>query len=198
MIDLEILKKYGATRKVYAKNEMIFFQGEQAVYYFQVEKGDIKMNNYNSEGKEFIQGIFSEGRSFGEPPLFGNFPYPANATSINKSMIWRLSKEFFHTLLQENPEIHLEFTKTLADRLYYKALMASEISSQLPIHRILTLIDYLKNNIYKVKGDFTYEVKLTRQQIADLTGLRVETVIRTVKKMEKLNQLKIINRKIFR
>ena len=36
-----------------------------------------------------------------------------------------------------------------------------------------------------------YIVPLTRQQMANLTGLRVETVIRTIKLMEKNNLLKI-------
>lgn len=42
-----------------------------------------------------------------------------------------------------------------------------------------------------------YEVSLTRQQLADLTGLRVETVIRTIKNLATKKKLEIINRKIF-
>jgi CRP-like cAMP-binding protein len=39
-------------------------------------------------------------------------------------------------------------------------------------------------------------VELTRQEIADMTGLRVETVIRTMKAMEEKGMLKIENRKV--
>ena len=42
--------------------------------------------------------------------------------------------------------------------------------------------------MYQVAGKHQYQVELTRQQIAHLTGLRVETVIRTMKELEaKLN-----------
>ncbi len=198
MIAEEILIKYGAVLKPYTKNEMIFFKGDPALYYHQVKSGEIKMNNYNEEGKEFVQGIFSAGRSFGEPPLFGDFTYPANSVSMGQSEVWRLSKQYFYQLLKENPEIHLQFTEVMADRLYYKAIMVSEISSQSPDHRILVLIDYLKQHIHKIEGRFQFEVNLTRQQIADLTGLRVETVIRTIKKLEKKGDLKISNKKVFR
>jgi hypothetical protein len=34
--------------------------------------------------------------------------------------------------------------------------------------------------------------------MADLTGLRVETVIRAIKSLEKKKELKIIKRKVFR
>ncbi len=40
-------------------------------------------------------------------------------------------------------------------------------------------------------------VNHTRQEIANLTGLRVETVIRTLKKMETEKLVCIINRKLY-
>ena len=40
-------------------------------------------------------------------------------------------------------------------------------------------------------------IKLTRKEISHSTGLRIETVIRTIKKMEKEGKLEIINGKIF-
>lgn len=36
------------------------------------------MININPEGKEFVQGTFGAGQSFGEPPLFHTL-YPASA-----------------------------------------------------------------------------------------------------------------------
>ena len=41
------------------------------------------------------------------------------------------------------------------------------------------------------------QICLTRQEIADFTGLRVETVIRTLKRMEQENKIEIRNRKLY-
>jgi len=41
-------------------------------------------------------------------------------------------------------------------------------------------------------------VEITRQQIADLTGLRVETVIRSIKSLERKGELSIVKRKVYR
>jgi len=68
----------GAFLKKYKKGEVLFQEGTIARYYHQVHLGEIKMNNFNDEGKEYIQGIFTKDKSFGEPPLFANFKYPAN------------------------------------------------------------------------------------------------------------------------
>ncbi len=76
--------------------------------------------------------------------------------------------------------------------------MAAEISSQEPEHRLLKLIDYSITFFKIEKGKDGYKIDLTRQQMADLTGLRVETVIRAIKTLERKNEIKIINRKVFR
>jgi len=52
-----------------------------------------------------------------------------------------------------------------------------------------------KNQLGNDQEDF--EVPFTRQQIANMTGLRVETVIRAVKKMQHDKVLKIEGGKIF-
>lgn len=197
MIDENLLQNHGAKRVAFSKGDQLFREGESAINFYQIASGEIKMNNYNEEGKEFIQGIFSIGQSFGEPPLLANVKYPANAEAISDAEVFQLTKEQFLELLSSNPKVHLKITETLAKRLYYKAIMVSEISSQEPEHRILRIIDYLKQ-VDKVEGDFKYKLNLTRQQLADLTGLRVETVIRATKSLEKKGELQIKKRKVYR
>lgn len=198
MIDEELLRQFGCRLASFEKGEVLFNQGDMPRYYFQILSGTVKMNNFNDEGKEFVQGLFSEGDSFGEPPLFLKDSYPANAVAIVPSSVFLLPKNKFLDLLMSNPQIHLKITTNLAKRLYYKSIMASEISSQEPEHRVLKLIDYFKTRIDKVPTDQSYKVEITRQQIAELTGLRVETVIRSIKSLEKKGQLVISNRKVFR
>jgi len=74
-------------------------------------------------------------------------------------------------------------------------MIANELSGHAPEHRILTLLDFLKKES-GVKGK--HKVKLTRQKIADLTGLRVETVIRTINVLVAQKKLMKTERKIYR
>lgn len=197
MIKEDILLKFGACKMTYKKGQFIFCEGDLPKFFYQILTGSVKMNNFNDEGKEFIQGIFSTGNTFGEPPLFINKPYPSNAVAISYTTVYIIHKEAFFRLLLANPEINLAVSSVLSQRLYYKSIMASELSSQDAEHRIIKLIDYFKEEI-GVPSDVKYKVSLTRQQIADLTGLRVETVIRAIKTLEKKGELKIKDRKIFR
>ena len=198
MIKEEMMLRYGAEKIHLKKGEVLFEKNDVPRFFYQVKEGDIKINDVNEDGREFIQEIISGGRSFGDFAIIGDFKYLGNAVAIVDTDLYRLGKSAFFKMLEENPKVHLNFSKNLAKRLHYKVLMSAEIATYNAEHKILTFLDYLKHTIYDINEDFGFEVNLTRQQIADLTGLRVETVIRNLKKLEEANEVKIINRKIFR
>lgn len=198
MIAIDLLEKYGALKKTFDKNDIIFEEGNLPTHYYQIISGEVKMSNYNDDGREFIQGIFYKEQSFGEPPLFLNQNYPANAIAVEDAEILLLPKDNFMKLLQENATVSIRIIENLAQRLYYKSVMAAEMSTQEPEHRILKLIDHGIAYFNFKKEENGYLINFTRQQIGDLTGLRVETVIRTIKALEKKGVLKIINRKVYR
>lgn len=196
IIPVEILKEKKAHFIEVQKDEYIFLEDEPASFYFQVINGTIKMSSYSENGQEFIQGIFKSGQSFGEPAIFGDFSYPNNAIATEKSEIAKLPKDLFFELLKENFEIHKVFNSLLSNRLRYKAILLKEISSYCPDHVIMTLLKYLRDNNQE-KDKTHFQIPYTRQQIADMTGLRVETVIRTVKKLQKDGLLEIKQHKIY-
>lgn len=195
MISEQYLQEHNVRYTEVPRGAILFHQGEKAQYYWQVKAGEIKMVSYSEKGQEFTQGIFQQGESFGEPPLFANLNYPCNAEAMEDSQVYKIPKEDFFNLLKNDFELHLAFTVNLSKRIHYKATIMNEISSYDPEHRILTLIDYLHQD---KKNDGMVEVPFTRQQIADMTGLRVETVIRSIKSLEKQGKVKIRNRKVYR
>ena len=124
-------------------------------------------------------------------------PYPANAITISKSELWRLSKEDFKLLLLNNSEVHYDFTTMVSKRLFYKATIANGITSNSAEEAILTLFKYLKHDVFENNTPFGIKIDLTRKHIAGLLGLSVETNIRTIKRMEKQKVLKILDSKVY-
>jgi CRP-like cAMP-binding protein len=196
IINVDLLLAWGATFHNLQKGQVLFCEGDYANFYYQVVEGKVKMCNTNEEGKEFIQGIFEAGASFGEPPLFDGGMYPASAVADENSIVIRLRKENFLQLLKSNFDIHFCFTQTLAKRLRFKSLISKEISSYGPLHRVRTLLKEYKQSHDGVTGDL-FKIDLTRQQIADMTGLRVETVIRSIRQMQENGELKIEKGKVY-
>ena len=204
VINPEIIKSYGGKEIHLSDGENAFREGDRASYYFQIARGSVKMFTVSAHGKEFIQGMFKAGDSFGEPPLLCEFPYPSSACAIGPCKLLRLPRDKFFNLLRENFEVHLLLNRLLCQRLRYKSMVLSEISSYDPEHRIMSLLKYLKSEFKSplslINGQSRsvnrYVVPFTRQQLGDMCGLRVETVIRAVKKMDRDGQLKLAGRKI--
>src|SRR5690242_12566366 len=195
MFNVQYLLKHGAQQRHYSKGQIIFYEVDEVRYFLVIIKGKVKMINTNDHNKEFIQGIFYEEQSFGEPSLFTvEQTYPSTAIADSDVEVIRLEKDNFLKLLKTNFDLHLEITKALAEKVQFKIIISKEISGYKPEHRLETLFQYLKCNSVKHKNKA--EIDLTRQELANLTGLRVETVIRAVKKLEGEGKLKIVNRKI--
>lgn len=196
MIDIDTLLAWGAAYKKYAANEIIFQEGTQAQFYYQLVSGSVRWVNINDDGKEFLQVLIEPGECFGELPLFDSEPFAATAIADTDSMIIRLHRPTFHQLLKENPEIHLAFSKLLSQRLRFKFLILREMANHNPEHSISTLLSYFKQTQKNICTKCN-QVKLTRQQIANMTGLRVETVIRTIKALQSKGQLHITKGKVY-
>lgn len=192
-IDLDLLFTWGAIAKEYKKAEVIFNENETANFYYQIADGNVRMFNSNDEGKEFTQGNFSKGDSFGEPPLFISEKYPSTAIACQECRIIKLGKDKFLNILEEYPAIQKQFLELICKRLHAKSKSTTAIINQKPEYRIMA---FLKAN-KKTECDKKEIVPFTRQEIANFTGLRVETVIRTFSKMRAQEKIDIVRHKIF-
>lgn len=186
----------GGVYEYYPAKASIFRAGDTAHYYFQIVKGTVELNNFHEDGREFTLNVLSEEQCIVESLLSKDCKYSINAVARTDCKIIKLSKSRFLTLICENKEVMLDILCSLSDRFNYKNLMLFNNSALDPYTKIKTLMDYHKNCTH-LSEKYDYEVPLTRQQIANMTGLRVETVIRTVKKMEHEKVIEIHEGQIF-
>ncbi|KQM54669.1 Crp/Fnr family transcriptional regulator [Chryseobacterium sp. Leaf201] len=192
----DLLFSHGATAQSFSCQEYIFQEGTTAKFYFQIKKGTVKINNFTANGKEIVHGLPFDGHCFGESYIFTQTPYGINAITIMKCEIIRLEKEKFLQLLLSTPHLFLKINKYTAERLHFRYLISSFLRETNPLSRITKLLDYIKS-YFKYEEQYSFMVPYTRTQLASLTGLRIETVIKTIKKMEFYGHVKIIERKIY-
>ncbi|WP_232538855.1 Crp/Fnr family transcriptional regulator [Chitinophaga tropicalis] len=196
MIDIETLISLGAVSKQVSAGEMLFLEEGSAHFYNQLISGRVRCVNITDEGKEFTQMIIQPGECFGELALIDDQPYAVTAIADTDAVYLRLNGDAFRQLLKEDTELHLAFTQLLCRRLRFKYLLSKEQANQNPRHSILNLLNYFKQTKQNVCSQCS-KVMLTRQQIADMTGLRVETVIRAIRQLEEQGVLWINNGKVY-
>jgi CRP-like cAMP-binding protein len=195
-VDIDTLLAMGAAYKKAVAGEVIFNEGANCSFYYQVESGSVRWVNIDEEGNEFIQNIVEAGECFGEMPLFDDLPYAATAIAETDSVMLRLHRSQFHQLITERPDIHLTFSKLMAERLRFKFMLLKELAKHNPEHSVSTLLQYLKKHRKNICTKCN-KVMLTRQQIANMTGLRVETVIRAIRHLHDKGELNIQKGKVY-
>nr|WP_199156231.1 Crp/Fnr family transcriptional regulator [Pedobacter sp. ASV2] len=170
------LIEQGFQVKEYLKDTIIYEPGMQPRFVYFIKAGEIRMVTVSDEGKEFIQGIFKTGQYFGEPALLIDRPYLAYTITNKDSELIAVNKASFFELLKNDTNFSMDLIKVLSNRLFYKSMMLEELANEKAEHRLLTIINYLIADIPAGQP-----LNVTRQELADMTGLRVETVIREIK-----------------
>ena len=193
-IETDVLIAYGASTRKVKKGDFIFKESGEPHYLFYLLEGEVKMVSLSLDGKELIQGICREEECFGEPPLFIEKPYPSSAVALKDSVLLRLSKEKLFILLEDRPKLMLSIIQNLAGRIYKKAVTARILSCSNPEEKIISFLDNYKE---ETEQEEVSKIPYTRQQIADSTGLCVETVIRTLIKLCDEKKVDIKKHKVY-
>lgn len=194
-IDPEITKNTKAEIRKYVKGDVVFEEGCVPSYFFYLSEGEISVFNFTEEGKEFLQHKISENNFFAEPATLLECAFPGTAEiSSEKAEVVRIPRKEFLDYLMENPERLLDFSKSIAHKSIRKSLSLRNIVFHSPEERIINHLKSYKEDECPGKGRSL--IDLTRKELSNMTGLRVETIIRAVKKLERAGRLEIINGKI--
>jgi CRP/FNR family cyclic AMP-dependent transcriptional regulator len=130
--------------KKFARDDIIFSQGDQADDIFYIKEGKVKITVVSSRGKEAVVGIFSAGQFFGEGALNGQRVRMSTAISMgNDCTIARLSRSLMLFTLNEEPAFSRFFIEHLLSRnLRVEEDLVDQLfnSSEKRLARILLLL----------------------------------------------------------
>lgn len=196
MIPIALLLERGATYRKVDPGDFIFNEGSPASFYYELTMGRVRWCNITDDGREILHKVAYPGDSFGATALFDDGLYEASAIADSPCTLLRLGASKFHELLAEFPEIYAGFTKSLVADLRFKFILTNLLSKHNPEEVIKHLIRHFNQEGNLICQDCS-KLMMTRQQLANMTGLRVETVIRTIKQMEKDDKLSIVRGKVF-
>lgn len=87
-------------------------------FYF-IDKGSVEVWKYLDETKQeiLVIGDLVSGDYFGEISLIDSAPRTVNITTKEKSILYKLTREDFHRLIQTRPEMTLTLLKLLTARI---------------------------------------------------------------------------------
>ena len=195
-INTELLLQKGATYRHAKAGEIIFNEDAPAAFYYQLVSGRIRWSHFDADGKEVLHKIIEPGEAFGELPLFDGQPYAASAMADSPCTILKLSDTSFHELLAAHPHIYQVFATALAAQLRFKVCLFNALAKNNPQTAIVEVINYLNRHGELICPDCN-RLMVTRQQLANMMGMRVETIIRAIKQLQQEDKLCIVKGKVF-
>jgi CRP/FNR family transcriptional regulator len=170
----------------FKKKDDIFAEGDTPEWFYIVSKGKVKITKLSHEGKEIILEIISPYDIFGGVAVLRNFPYPANAIAMEDSEVVKISRKNLMRLVDRFPNLMHCIALKLGDRMKSSYDSLKSIALERVEARIAALLLKLSNKIgVKTADGVLIDMRLTKQDVADMVGTTVETSIRTFSKFKK-------------
>ena len=182
-----------AVEKKIVKSETIFTEGEDAVGFYLVVEGMVKVFKSSLEGKEQILHILGPGEPFGEVPVFIGEKFPASAEPIMNSCFLFFPREDFVNLIAGNPSLALNMMAVLSLRLRQFAAQVENLSLKEVPARLAGYLIYLSQE--QDNRDFV-TLDISKGQLASLLGTIPETLSRIFSKMSKQGFIQVNDRTI--
>ena len=168
------------------RGELLFSDGEEAIGFFVVLDGKVKVYKLSPEGKERILHIIQPGGTFAEAAIFGEGLYPAYAEPLQLSKLLFLPKEKFLNLLMNNGRISINMIAGLSKFLRQFANQIEDLTFKDVPSR---LARYLMEISHGTKA--TVELPISKTQLASNLGTVSETLSRTLRKFSEDDLIKV-------
>ena len=182
---------------LYKKKETIFSEGEPPEWFYLVLTGKVKITKLSHEGKEIILEVISPTDIFGGVAVIKGFPYPANAVAMEDSEVLKISRKNLLRLVDRFPNLMYCMAMQMGDRMKSSHDSLKNIALERVEARIAALLLKLAGKVgVETKNGTVIDMRLTKQDVADMVGTTVETSIRTFSKFKKQGLVTEVDGKI--
>jgi len=171
-----------ATRQSFARNELLFSEGEAIDRVWMLESGFLKLTQTSQNGSEVILWLRGPSEFIGLPSIGSSGVHTCSARSVLKgtALVWEweaLSR------LESAAQIRWNIGHILSERVTELERRFCEVAAENVPTRVASLLARILSRI----GDRTeegIEVNLSRLELAQLTGATLFTVSRLMSKWE--------------
>jgi CRP-like cAMP-binding protein len=174
------------------EGESLFFQGDDAVSFYLVLSGRIKLYRVSPEGKEKVVEIIESGATFAEALMFMDQPhYPVTATALTPSRVIGINSKDFKSMLRESIDTCFLLLGTMCFRL--RGLIREIDALSLDTGTVRT-VSYLLQQAPTDRDKF--ELQVAKSVIASRLSVKPETFSRILKHLHEQEIVSIDGRNV--
>ena len=192
MVLPQYISDLGISRK-YSKGSHVFIKGEEAVGFFYVVSGAIRIYRLDAEGRELEVARMGCGDFLAEVTLFAADMYPVNAEVMKDSSLLFFDKDRMTAALRTNPDVAEFMLKLLAQKCITLNERLDTLNFKNPQQR---LVAYLVGSCSKDLG-CKIKLDIKKVDLARHIGITPESLSRIFRHLQDENLIsvdgKIIN-----
>jgi CRP/FNR family transcriptional regulator len=193
-VDQEYLEQISAIahRRVFAKGETIFAEGDPAIGFYLLDRGSIKLCKVSPDGREKVLHFVHPGETFAEAAFFGDGKYPAEARGVEAGEALFFPKDSFMGMLERNPRFSLNLIVSLSLLLRRFARQIEELSfAEVPNRLAAYLLELAERKSTTFQGKSYLDLEMKKGELASRLGTVSETLSRALRKLKEENIIEV-------
>jgi len=171
----------------YKAGETLFKQGTPSPHFVCLTKGLAKLY-IEGFGKNLLLSLVKPIDYILGPGVYVDNRHYYSATAVEDSTACLVDVNIFKQLIRQNPDFAEEFIKRTANQSIYNFDQVVSLTQKQMPGRIADVIFYLRDSIYCANP---FEITISRQDLADLSGMSKESSIRILKELKEEGILRI-------
>jgi CRP-like cAMP-binding protein/CheY-like chemotaxis protein len=172
------LKKIIQERRTrqFKKGQVIYYEGDKGTGLYLLISGKAKSVKLAADGRELMTGLYGPDDYMGINSVLLNEPHSDTATAIEDSLVCVLPRKLMEDLMNQYPDVAREFIKLLAKDVKDKEEHLLQMAYNSVRKKMADAMVRLQSQQNEADGSF----KITREDLAAMTGMATETVSRTL------------------
>lgn len=171
---------HSASWRVFAPNDVIFWEGDIATNLYYLQYGSLKILKSAPDGRQQVLRFIGAGETFNEIGVLARRPNPATAIALEESGIWLLPRQAMEAIILAHSRIALQIIENMADKIIGLTTLAADLSS------ISVEARFAKLLLEQAEGDVIERRRWTNQvELAAHLGTVPDVLSRVIREMTK-------------
>lgn len=161
------------------KGTFLFREGDNPEFLFLLQKGSIKVCRHIQNGRELTLDVFHSHEVLGEVALIEVIKYPGSAIALEECSLIKIKKSSYLSFLNTLTNDAMLLIRELCKRIRQQHRRIKELGSGDVEQRLAEAILSNSERSQNIKGRYV-QCSMSRLELSNLVGARLETVIRIV------------------
>ena len=171
----------------YKAGEIIFKQGTPSPHFVCITRGLVKIY-IEGVGKNLILGLVKPVDYIFGPGIYMDNRHYYSAAAVEDSSACLIDVNIFKQIFRSNPDFAEDFIRRVSAQSVFNFQQMISLTQKQMHGRIADVIFYLSDKIYSRNP---FDITITRQDLADLSGMSKESAIRILKEFKEEGILNI-------